>query len=209
MKTFSRTSEEIKSDCTAWAAEIKKTYEPQLIVFMAKSGYLFARPLAEYFHCDMADLVASRPASNGKDFLKPIIKLIPEKMLLTLLSSPMMYRFNEKKSTRNITVTERYEAAKHNTYKKILIVDDSADTGWTIKTALETIQRDFPGTMIKIACYSVIDNSKKRVKIDFWRYENAVVLTATSRRSAEYGDFLNDYISWSKGRSAGVKMSLK
>lgn len=205
MSVSVKSAREIQIDCVAWAKEIEKVFSPNLIVFIAKSGFLFARPLAEYFHCDMADLVASRPASNGKDFLRPIIKLIPQKVLLALLSSPMMYRFNEKKSTRNITVTERYKAAKHNTYDRLLIVDDSADTGWTIKAVLETIQHDFPGATIKIACYSVVDNSKKRIKVDFWRYENAVILTATSRRSAEYSDFLNEYMSWSKGRSAGIQ----
>ena len=205
MGVSAKSAREIQIDCVEWAKEIEKVFSPDLIVFIAKSGFLFAKPLAEYFHCDMADIVASRPASNGKDFLRPIIKLIPQKMLLALLSSPMMYRFNEKKSIRNIIVTERYKTAKRNTYDRLLIVDDSADTGWTIKAVLETIQHDFPGATIKIACYSVVDNSKKRIKVDFWRYENVVILTATSRRSAEYRDFLNEYMSWAKGRSAGVQ----
>lgn len=199
MRVCAKSAREIQADCAAWAKEIGKDYSPDLIIFIAKSGFLFAKPLAGYFHCDMADLVALRPASNGKDRLKHVIKLIPQKILLAILSSPMMYRFNEKKSTRNITVTESYEAAKHNTYDKILIVDDSADTGWTIKAAQEIIQHDFPGATIKIACYSVIDNSKKRVKVDFWRFENVLILTATSRKSEEYEEFLNEYMSWSNG----------
>lgn len=205
MRVSEKSAQEIQIDCLAWAKEIEKDFSPDLIVFVAKSGFLFAKPLAEYFRCDMVDLVASRSASKGKDFLKPVIKLIPSKLLLFLLSSPMMYRFNEKKSSRNIMVTDRYKIAKNNSYDKILIVDDSADTGWTIKTIQETIQRDFPMAMIKTACYTVIDNSKKRVKIDFRRYENAVILTATSRRSAEYSNFLDEYMLWSKGSNGEIQ----
>ena len=172
------------------------------MICVAKSGFLFAKPISNYFNCDMADIVAVRPASGAKDRLKFFIKLIPERMLLAILGSPLMYGLNEKKSDREIIETPRYQEARKKRYKKILIVDDSADTGWTLKAVREHVQTDYPTAIIKTACYCVIDKSKSRVKVDYWKYENAVVLTATSRRSPEYEAFLKAYEAWSAGGTA-------
>lgn len=188
---------DIEEDCKLWASEIKKSYCPELIVFVAKSGYIFAKPMAEVFGCEMVDIVASRPKTNAKDKSKGLIKKIPASIVLSIISSPFMYKLNEKKSERNVEVSP--ELKKYSDYEnihKILVVDDSIDTGWTIIAVVEKLKEMFDNDDIKVATYSLIEISEKRCQVDYYRKKNEVILTATSRHSDEYDDFVNDYLTW-------------
>ena len=196
IETLSKSIQEISSDCENWANEISKTFAPDLIVFIAKSGFLFARPLAEVMKCPMVDITATRPSNKGKDKAKRIIEHIPEKIIMLMLKSPFMYLFHEMKKEREICITPRYKGEVAKEHKRILIVDDSVDTGHTLCGVVERVKTDFPKAEIKTAGYSVIAYSRRRIKVDYCRYENVIVLTATSRRSNEYGKFLNLYQEW-------------
>lgn len=100
---MSLSMEAVQKDCREWARKIADNYSPDLIIFIAKSGYLFAEPLADHFKCE-----------------------------------------------------------------------------------------------IKTAAYSVIDYSRNRISVDFFRYENVVILTAASRKSKEYDGFIAAYEKWLK-----------
>lgn len=200
IETYTKSLESIMSDCEDWAKEIDETYQVDLIIFIAKSGFLFAKPLAEYFNCAMVDILVSRPASKIKDKLKWIIKFIPDSIIFTILKMPLMYKFNNRNKERNIKVSERFEKEKQRAHKKILIVDDSVDTGWTLQYVYEIVKESFPEAIIKTAAYAVIDYSKDKISVDYYRYRNTIVLTATSRKSAQYGMFLKQYEAWITGQ---------
>ena len=111
-----------------------------------------------------------------------------------------MYRFNDKKKERKIEITERYKKEKKNTHEKILIVDDSVDTGWTMQCVYQIVKETFPEAMIKTAAYTVIDYSTQRVSVDYFKYRNTIILTATSRKSDQYEMFLKQYEAWMAGK---------
>lgn len=203
--TCTKSMESVISDCKEWTKEISKTYNPDLIVFIAKSGFLFAKPMAEYFNCDMVDILVSRPASHVKDKLKMIIEFIPDKIILSILKTPLMYRFNDKKQGRDIKISPRYECEKQKKHRNILIVDDSVDTGWTLHCVQKIVKESFPNAIIKTAAYAVIEYGSKRVNVDFSRYKNTIVLTATSRKSNQYSMFLQQYESWMAEKNKNIK----
>ncbi len=192
--------ESIINESGEWAREIGKVYQPDLVVFIAKSGFLFAKPIAQYFNCTMADIMVSRPASRTKDKLKRIIEFVPNCLILFILKMPFMYRFNDKKKERKIEITERYKKEKKNLHEKILIVDDSVDTGWTMQCVYQIVKETFPEAMIKTAAYTVIDYSTQRISVDYFKYRNTIVLTATSRKSNQYEMFLKQYEAWMAGK---------
>lgn len=193
IKIMSLPMKAVQKDCREWAGEIAKKETFDLIIFIAKSGYLFAEPMAAYFGCPMAGITAKRPASGAKDNLKGIIRLIPEKLVLKIISSPFMYRFHEKKRERVIEKSAGYYAERKKKHEKVLLVDDSVDTGWTLLQVEEEIKKDFPDAVVRTAGYCVIAYSKSKVSVDYCRYENTVILTATSRKSQEYGKFMEEY----------------
>ena len=190
--TLSKPMQEIVPDCENWANEISKTFVPDLIVYIAKSGFLFAKPMSEVLKCPMVDIIANRPSNRGKDRTKKIIEHLPEKIVLFMLKSPFVYLFHEIKKEREICITPRYKAEAAKEHKRILIVDDSVDTGHTLYGVVKQVEDDFPGAEIKTAGYSVIAYSRKRINVDYYRYENVIIL----RKSSEYGKFLHLYNEW-------------
>lgn len=193
---FSKNMWEINSDCKNWAAEIGAAYQPDVVIFLAKSGFLFAKPLAEYFGCEMADIAVSRPSNGGKDKIRKYIPKIPRFILYFALKSKFIYGYHNKNNEREVRITKRFEDLDFSKYQRILLVDDSIDTGWSIQRVLELLRKKAAHCEIKIAGYCVIGMSEERVKTDFFRYKDTIVVTATSRYSSEYQSFLKEYESW-------------
>ena len=81
---------------------------------------------------------------------------------------------------------------------KILIVDDSTDTGYSLLAAKEAVQKIAVDSDVRTASYCVIDISKKRVAVDYGRYRNTIVVTATSRYSKEYTAFVEALEEWKR-----------
>ena len=193
--TFS-SRKEVQEDCRKWAGEIASEFPADAIVFVAKSGFLFAEAMAEELNVPMADISASRPGNDSKDRIVKAVPKMPRFLLAFLLKSKMQISYNKGNSERNVVVSDRLKRLREGEPKKILIVDDSIDTGWTILKVKEELSRMVPGAEIKVAGYCVLDSSSDMVKTDYYRYRNRIVVTATSRYSSEYRDFLDGYETW-------------
>ena len=128
IKVSYATIAEVERDTRNWAESIEKTFRPDLVVFLAKSGFLYAKPLAEYFSVPMVDLSAGRAGNSWKDKIRKYMPFIPKSLVSLVVSSPMKYYVHGKKKERNLRRTKRYQRIKVGEYKRILLVDDTADT---------------------------------------------------------------------------------
>lgn len=196
VRVFAKSKSEVEADCRIWAEEIGKEYSPDLIVFIAKSGFLFARPMAEFFNCPMVDISVNRPGNDKKDVIKKIIPKIPQWLLFLLLKSKANYSYNEENSDREVKLSERFKSLDWAQYKRILVVDDSTDTGWSLVAVKNELKKRAFDAEIRTASYCVIDLSKNRVDVEYCRYKNTIVVTATSRYSKENGEFNKSLDSW-------------
>lgn len=192
------TKKEIEEDCYRWYEEIKESYVPELIVFIAKSGFLFARPLSEYFGCKMVDIVASRLDNGQKDRIKKLIPRIPKHLLAFLLIHRVTKARYHEDSMRIVTSSPRLNSIDFHKYNKILIVDDSVDTGWSLIKVMEYLDAHGALGKYKTASYCALRESNNRVTVDFVRYLDTIVITATSRYSREYKAFIDSYNEWKK-----------
>ena len=192
---------EVQLDCADWALEIARDYVPDLVVFLAKSGFLFAETLSACFGCPMVDLEVSRPTNGGKDAIAKAVPRVPRPLLAAALRSRAMYGYHEGNPDRELVRTERYGAVDFSAHHRILLVDDSVDTGWSMLRAIEALREDAPGCEVRTAGYCVVSVSEGRVVTDFWRHRDAVVVTATSRYSEEYPAFLSTFDMWKRGIS--------
>lgn len=198
IRVFAKNRYEVEQDCKKWAKRIGKEYKPDLIVFIAKSGFLFAKPMAEVFGCEMVDIRVSRPGNDGKDKVRKLVPKMPQWLLFALLKSKAAYGYQESNSEREVETGERFEKMDWGKYRKILIVDDSTDTGFSLLAAKEAVSKAAPNSEVRTASYCVIDISRKRVGVDYGRYRNTIVVTATSRYSEEYKGFVSDLERWIK-----------
>lgn len=187
---------QVQQDCREWVHDIQKSYQPDAIVFVAKSGFLFAEAMADELGVPMADISASRPGNDNKDRIVKAVPKMPRFLLAFLLKSKMQISYNKGNSERNVVVSDRLKRLCEGEPKRVLIVDDSVDTGWTILKVKEELSRMMPGAEIKVAGYCVLDSSSDMVNTDYYRYKNRIVVTATSRYSSEYRDFLDGYEAW-------------
>ena len=195
-----RNKAEVQDDCRKWAAEIRSDFDFDAIVFVAKSGFLFAEAMADELGVPMADISASRPGNDSKDKISKAVPKLPRWFLALALRSKSQLKFNKTNSERSVIVSERLKALSADTPKRILLVDDSVDTGWTILKVKEEITKLNPEAQIKVAGYCVLDESEDLLKTDFYKYRNMIVITATSRYSSEYKDFVAGFEKW-KGKS--------
>ena len=187
---------EVQSECRQWAKDISESYPVDAIVFVAKSGYLFAEAMSDELNVPIADVFASRPGNDSKDKISKAVPKLPRWFLALALRSKSQLKFNKTNSERSVIVSDRLKALSANSPNHILLVDDSVDTGWTILKVKEEIAKLNPKAQIKVAGYCVLDESEDLVKTDFYRYKNTIVITATSRYSSEYNDFLGGFEKW-------------
>ena len=199
IKVYSHTAEAIRNDCRLWAKKIAKDFAPDLVVFPAKSGFLFAEPIAKELNVPLVDVIATRPGNDMKDDIRKRVPWVPQWLLALALSSKAMYGYNEENSERNVSSTQKFDTIDWGNVERVLLIDDSVDTGWSILAVKGLLEEVAPASEVRIASYCVVDVSEKRVAVDWWRYRNAIVLTATSRYSPEHEQFLEDYKNWRQG----------
>ena len=196
IKAYFRNSQEIEADCLEWAKEIKRQYEPDLIIFIAKSGFLFAKPLADYFDCELIDVRISRPSNKKYDFIKKCIPIVPKFLISRYLISKVSKKGYSEKKDRKLELTTSFLKCEFDHFKNILIVDDSVDTGWSLKKLLDVLDDKGVIDRCKVASYCVLREALLNVKVDFYRYIDTIIITATSRYSREYKSYINAYKSW-------------
>ena len=196
IKVVEKTKKDVEIDCRKWAKEIESEFCPDIVVFIAKSGYLMGRPIAEEIGKPLYAISANRAGNEIKNGALHFKKLIPKFLVKTIISSPIKFYLHSKKKSRNVVPSNLLKNIDDKCIENILLIDDAVDTGWTIKSVYEELHKIFSKATIKVASYVVSDYSKKVVKIDFYRYRNVLVLTATSRQSNEYEMFLEEVDAW-------------
>lgn len=182
---------EITELSRSWAEEIEKTYRPDCVVYVAKAGFLIGRELANYFEIPLVAVSASRSGDNAKRLLSGAGPLIPERIkdaarLLELKTK--IHRFN---SERNIMWPDGDSGVK--SAGKILIVDDSADTGNTIAAVKNAVHQSAPHANIRLAALNVWGESKNNIIVDYSLFSDTILKTPMSKDNREHKQFLLEY----------------
>lgn len=179
--------------------KINKNYDYDLVIFVAKGGYLIGRDIASFKNVPLLEIKATRSNNKIKRILKPIVKLIPNKLLLWLrkkeIKSNKHVKHSERKISYDINIWTKYKDSKN-----ILIVDDSVDTGNSIKQVKEAVKVFFKESNIKVVSINVFDQSKSVIKTDYTLFNNYIVKGPWSTDSNEYSRFIKDYNRWHEGQ---------
>lgn len=175
--------------------KIKFKYNFDLVIFIARGAYMMGEDMAKFQGVPCLEIFASRRGNDFKDFLSPLLKVIPTKVKKNLREKEMRAYIHAKNIERHVEfdeiVWERYLDCR-----KILLVDDSIDTGHTLKNCRDTIKDFFPEAEVKVAVLNVFTESEKVATADFHLYENTAISGPWSSDSRENKDFLNRYNLW-------------
>ena len=174
---------------------IKKDYEYDLVIFIARGSFIIGKDLADFNGSPLLEIFASRKGGKIKKILSPFLKIIPKKSKNLLRKKEFNSNYHEKNTERKIYFNEK-KWNKYKNKKNILLVDDSVDTGYSIKFAKEKIENFFDSSIVKVAAINCFEKSKKIVNTDYYLYSEKMLLGPWSNDSKENKDYLNEYIEW-------------
>lgn len=193
MKYTELSRKDIENDCFKWAMDIKKSYQPDLIIYVAKAGYLIGREMNRVFDVPLVGISASREGNGLKEIFGPIVSFMPNFIRNFLISVELKSDTHSKNTERKIHMHEGLEMLDKEKFHHILIVDDSVDTGHSMKQVVNVISSMFANAEIKTAGLNVWDKSKSIIDTDFALFKNTVIKTPMSKDSKEYKDFMSIY----------------
>lgn len=174
---------------------LNKEYKYDLVIFVARGAYLIGRDFSEFNNCPLLEIKASRSGGKLKKLLRPILCLIPEKLKLYLRKKELNSNVHKENNERNVMFDEeKYKENKKA--KKILLVDDSIDTGYTIKSAKEAIENFFKGATVKVAVLNYFDKAKDVFTPDYYLHKDTILKGPWSNDSKENKKYLKMYYKW-------------
>lgn len=175
--------------------KIYKKYKFDCVIFIAKGSYLIGKDLADLANVPLLEIYATRKGGKLKKILRPILTLMPEKLKIMLRKKEMNSDVHSKNSNRAVKYDENVWI-KFKKCKKILIVDDSIDTGYSALFVKETVANFFLKSQIKVASLNFFLKAQKVFEPDFYLFEDTMLKGPWSNDSKENKIFLNEYEKW-------------
>ncbi len=175
--------------------QISKEYQYDCVIFVARGSYLIGKQLADLNDCPLLEISAKRKGGKLKKIVQPLLQIIPTKLKKILREREFKSNVHENNYERNIIFNEDVWS-RYKDSKKILVIDDSVDTGFTIKYVKEAVENFFQNSEVKIAALNVFEKSKKVVKTDFYVYSDTLLKGPWSSDSKENKEYLGMYNNW-------------
>lgn len=138
MQKIELNRKELENECNSWARRISESYQPDLIIYIAKGGYLIGREMRDVFDVPMIGIGTSRDGNNFKEKIGPFIAMLPNFVRNILISTEMKSNKHGKNTERHVHFLDDIEEKIDvKTIKSILVAEDSVDTGHSLKQSLE------------------------------------------------------------------------
>lgn len=176
--------------------KVYKKYKFDLVIFVAKGAYLIGKDFAEMAgNVPLIEINATRKGGKLKKLLMPILVMLPESLKVYLRSKEMKSDIHTKDPNRDIGYNEE-EWEKHLKAKKIIIVDDSIDTGYSALLVKNAVANYFKKSEVKVASLNLFDRAKEVYTPDYHLYENTMIKGPWSNDSKEHKRYIKMYENW-------------
>ena len=193
--------ENVKEKSRELYEKIIEEYKYDLVIFIAKGSYLIGQELSNLGDAPLLEIYATRKGGNLKKVLKPLIKIIPKKILINLRKKEMNSNYHEKNNDRQVAFNEE-EYSKYKKCKKILLVDDSIDSGNSVTLVKEALSNYFSKAEIKVAVFNVMN--KSAIKPEFTIYNNVMINGPWSNDSKYNSKHQKMYNEWKKNKEENL-----
>lgn len=195
MELIELSKKSLKEEDVKLYKKIIKDYNYDLVIFIAKGSFYIGKDLAEFNDANLLEIFAKRKGGKLKKVISPFLKIIPKKFKKFLRDKEFNSNYHEKNKDRNISFNvEQWKKCKK--CEKILLVDDSVDTGYSIKFAKEAIEKFFTKSIVKVAAINYFTKSEKIVNVDYFLHKDTLLIGPWSNDSSENKLFLNEYFEW-------------
>lgn len=175
---------------------VNDKYNVDVVFFLGKGGLYIGQYFSEKFKCELGEILVSRKEPLFKKMLKNMFRFLPKILLKKMRSFEINSGYHQKKSERSVKINKLPNLTK-NENLNILIVDDSIDTGYSIKIAIESLLEKYPqGCEVRIASLNVFQDAFKVIKPNYYKYTDKAIIGPWSLDSIEYTEFITNYKKW-------------
>lgn len=180
--------------CCNFAHEIKKEYQPDMVIYLAKGAYLIGKSMSDVFGVPLIAVGSTRDGNELKEKLALLLGVLPRWLCNFLRRIELKSNVHGHKKERHIKFLDNVAFLNiQNSNLKILLVDDSVDTGSSILAAKKLIKSNFSNYVVRVAALNVMSQSRENVKVDYYLYTDKMLRTPMSKDSREYRKFLEMY----------------
>ena len=166
-------------------------FDFDIVVYISKSGYLIGDAIGSISNKNTLEIKSKRPGAEKKHkYLPEVVNKLPRDLIYYLKVYERKLSYYDVVSERTLYYDE--EKVKDIKPKKILIFDDSIDTGYTllkVKSEIESIYKD---AEIKIAVLNYFTD-RNSIKPDYFLYKDSVISAPWTIDSKEYREFIKLY----------------
>lgn len=175
------------------ASVVDSGYRPDLVAYLARGGWLIGKSVAKELSCPILELSTHRSGDKFKAKNSRLLRAIPHAARKNLRTIEITKRLKQTDAThgKRLHITDRYNAPEQA--NAILLVDDSADTGVSLRAAVELLREAYPSADIKIAVFNVFREARRQVDIPISLYEDTLLCLPSSKDSRDYERFLIGY----------------
>lgn len=169
-------------------------YEPDCVAYLAKGAWQIGEACAEYFGVPMVELTAHRSGESVKSGTRSILQALPKGLRRMLREAELRKRLEgadgaaQKKTMR---LTGRF--ALPEGAKRVLLVDDAADTGSSLIAAKELLASLLPGCEVRTAVIASFGPARDAKAVDFSLHENVLLCSPMSKDNKDYAAALGMY----------------
>ena len=174
---------------------VKKDYEYDCVIFIARGSFIIGKDLAEYNNVPLLEIFAKRKGGKIKKILRPLLSVLPNFIVVKLREKEVKSNYHAKNSDRFVSFDDKIWN-KFKNVKKILVVDDSVDTGYSIKFVKEEIEKYFISAEVRVAALNYFEKSINVVKTDYYLYNDTMLKGPWSNDSSENKAYLELYNNW-------------
>jgi len=164
---------------------------PDAVVFVARGAFKIGHTMAQHFQVPLLEIQASRKSGKIKTLISPFLFLIPAGIKKKLRSAEVGSDYHKRNADRDVRFNRAAWDELPN-INRILLTDDSVDTGNTVLAAKKALQEFFPGAEIKIAALNYFSFSQ--IRPDFFLRTDTMLNGPWSRDSEENKQFAKEYL---------------
>ncbi|WP_288803429.1 phosphoribosyltransferase [uncultured Dialister sp.] len=184
----------LREESLKLAAVVEREYKPDLVVYIARGGYLIGKDVADYFQVPCVGIHAERRGGGLKEKVAPLLRILPASLKKALREVELKSGVHKVDTERNeFWDRDDFDTISSMNIKNILIVDDSVDTGYSMLQVRNRINADMGQVNIKVAAINVWSKSYTVCKTDYSNYKDTIISTPMSKDSQEYPIFEDMY----------------
>ena len=195
MNYIELSSKDVEKKTVELYEKVSSEFNFDLVIFISKGSYTIGKKISKLKKCPLLEIKATRKGNKLKKVISPLLKLIPKKVKIFLRRKEVNSNIHDKNIERNI-IYDKQIWNKYKNCKNILLIDDSVDTGYSIKSCKEEIETFFKNSKVKVAALNYFTKSKKVVQIDFYIYQDTMLNGPWSNDSKEHFSFIKEYNEW-------------